>query len=256
LTASACHFCGEVETQQHINVACQHPPLVEIRMLHRHRIEEFYMNYRHQHILPLHRWVIPLLDYMEDHLWSNTAEGGDVWNGRWTPHILSTLLKEDSHLLINQPDFKGALQWLQGLTLLLQNAQRALYGVRHTELLSKQREMVAATVVSQRRQRTQSRTRTLYQAWKLRYTRPTAPRRRHVPAPPPVTKSPPDPLATRLDALTTKWIQHSRCISRASNTKLACPQPIRQRYKHPKRDEHRTTKLKLRKLQQILRISR
>ncbi len=81
---NAAKFCGEVETQQHINVACQHPPLVETRMLHRRRIEEFYMNYRHQHILPQQRWVIPLLDYMEDRLWSNTAEGGDVWNGRWT----------------------------------------------------------------------------------------------------------------------------------------------------------------------------
>jgi hypothetical protein len=63
---------------------------------------------------------------------------------------------------------KEALKWLQRLTLLLQNAQRALYGVRHTELLSERRAATAATVISHRRQCIQSRTRTLYQAWKLK----------------------------------------------------------------------------------------
>ncbi len=122
------------------------------------------MNYRHQHLPPSHRWVIPLLDYMEDHLWTNNEEGGDVWNGRWTPLLLSTLLAGDSSLPITQQDFKGALKWLQRLTTLLQNAQRALYGVRHIELLSERRATTAATVIAHRRQRPPSRTRTPYQA--------------------------------------------------------------------------------------------
>jgi hypothetical protein len=32
-TASSCKFCNEIETQQYINVACQHPPLVETQVV-------------------------------------------------------------------------------------------------------------------------------------------------------------------------------------------------------------------------------
>ena len=163
------------------------------------------------------------------------------------------IIQSSCCLPITQQDFKGALKWLQRLTTLLQNAQRALYGVRHVELLSERRAATAATVIAHRRQRPQTRNRTLYQAWKLQYTRPSAPRRRHVSAPP-SPGAPPVTLHKRLDALTNKWVQHSRCISHTTNAK--CIQPTRQRHKHTRRDEHRTTKLKLRKLQHILRISR
>jgi hypothetical protein len=132
---------------------------------------------------------------------------------------------------------------------------RALYGVRYTEFLSERRAMTAATVIAHRRQRTQTRTRTLYQAWKLTYTRPSAPRRRII-AVPPVAEAPQVPLAQRLHSLTTKWVQHSGSISRAANAILLKPRPDRQRYKPTKRDEHRTTKLKLRKFQHIIRTSR
>ncbi len=151
------------------------------------------------------------------------------------------------------PSHNRTSKWLQRLTTLLQNAQRALYGVRHIELLSERRATTAATVIAHRRQRPPSRTRTLYQAWKLQYTRPSASRRKHVPAPP-MLGTAPVALTKRLNALTTKWVQHSRSISHTINA--ICIQPTRQRYKHPRRDEHRTTKLKLCKLQHILRISR
>jgi hypothetical protein len=151
--ASSCKFCGEIETQQHINVACLHPPLVEIRLIHCQRIEDFYLCYRHQHLPDRHRWVITLLDYIEDHLRSNSEEGGDIWNGRWTPLLLFTLLAEDGLAPVLQPDFKGALKWIQRLTILLQDAQRALYGAHHTELLSERRATTAATVIAHRRQR-------------------------------------------------------------------------------------------------------
>jgi hypothetical protein len=213
------------------------------------------MSYRHQHLPLPHRWVIPLVDYIEDHLWSNTQEGGDVWNGRWTPLLLSTHLAEDGRTPVQPPEFKGAIKWLQRLTLLLQDAQRALYGVRHIELLSERRAATAATVIAHRRQRSQTRTRTLYQAWKLKYTRPFAPRRKHTPVQlEPGT--PPAPLSARLEILTIRWIQHSRRISRVANKIMFKPSPVRHHSKPTKREEHRTTRLKLRRLQHRLQINR
>ncbi len=74
------------------------------------------------------------------------------------------------------------MKWLQRLTLLLENAQRALYGVWHIELLSARREEKAANFIAHRRPLPTNCTRTLYDAWKLRYTRPNAPQRRTSPA--------------------------------------------------------------------------
>lgn len=54
-----CKFCATPKTQQHINVACPHPSLIETRAIHRKRIDEFYMSYRYQHLPPKHRWIIP-----------------------------------------------------------------------------------------------------------------------------------------------------------------------------------------------------
>jgi hypothetical protein len=129
---------------------------------------------------------------------------------------LSTLLAGDSHVPTTQPDFKGALKWLQRLTLLLQNAQRALYGVRHIELLSERRAATAATVIVHRCQRPQSRTRTLYQAWKLQYTRPFAPRRKHVSAQPVLGASPVTYQATgcpdhQMGPTLSPYLPHSQC---------------------------------------------
>jgi hypothetical protein len=37
-----CALCGLPETQQHVNVACTHPPLVELRKTHRRHIDNFF----------------------------------------------------------------------------------------------------------------------------------------------------------------------------------------------------------------------
>lgn len=63
---SICHFCAEPEMQQHINATWTHLQLVEIRRIHRRRIDESLQCYRHQHLHPQARWVITLIDYMED----------------------------------------------------------------------------------------------------------------------------------------------------------------------------------------------
>ncbi len=84
LDRSLCVFCGLSETQCHINTSCTHPPLVEVRKLVRRQVDELLMSPRHQHLPPNQRWVLPLIDYMEDHLWTDSVTGGDLWNGRWT----------------------------------------------------------------------------------------------------------------------------------------------------------------------------
>jgi hypothetical protein len=89
---SRCRFCGLLETQQHINVSCTHPRLVEIRMVHRKHFDLYFQCYRHEHLSPPTRWLIQLLDYIEDNLWSDSEGGGDIWNGRWTPCLLDSIL--------------------------------------------------------------------------------------------------------------------------------------------------------------------
>ncbi len=87
---SRCRFCAAPETQQHINAACTHSSLVEMRRHQRKWIDEFFQFYRHQHLQKSDRWISPILDYMEDHLWTDSEAGGDLWNGWWTPHIFSS----------------------------------------------------------------------------------------------------------------------------------------------------------------------
>jgi hypothetical protein len=116
---SRCHFCSLPETQQHVNAICTHPPLVEMRLTQRRRIDEFFLGYRHQHLPTSARWVIPLLDYMEDHLWSDTEAGGDIWNVRWARDLLSSLLGPAASRKEEPRAFKHALHWLQKLTGLL-----------------------------------------------------------------------------------------------------------------------------------------
>lgn len=105
--------------------------------------------------------------------------------------LLSTLLEGDKDEIIQQPDFKGALKWIQRLTILLQNAQRALYGIGHTELLSAQRVERVANFISHHRRRTSIYTKTLYETWKLSYSRPVAPRWEKTTSTTPVPAAPP-----------------------------------------------------------------
>lgn len=99
------------------------------------------------------RWIIPLIDYMEKNIWTDSEARGDVWNDRWTPHLLFSLLGDAGLIRIEQRTFRKALQWLHKLTGQLQSAQRALYGVRHAELLSMEAKARQATVISLRRKR-------------------------------------------------------------------------------------------------------
>jgi hypothetical protein len=57
---SRCSFWGQ-ETQQHINVACPHPPLTEIRCSHRRLVEDFFQMYT----APSNR---PAMDYSRNGL--------------------------------------------------------------------------------------------------------------------------------------------------------------------------------------------
>lgn len=97
---SLCSFCGQPETQSHINTTCSHPSLVEARQMVKRKVEEFFMSYRHRHLPRNHRWIAPLIDYMEEHLWTNTVRASDIWNGRWTRDDLNSLILDASTVQI------------------------------------------------------------------------------------------------------------------------------------------------------------
>lgn len=121
-----CVLCGLPETQQHVNVACTHSLLVEIRQAHQRHVDNFFQCYRHQHLPRRHRWVVPILEYMKEHLWSNTAVGSNIWNERWTPNTFEGLQLEYKDIVVPHQDHKAALTWMQRLTKILQQAQRTI----------------------------------------------------------------------------------------------------------------------------------
>jgi hypothetical protein len=200
---SRCRFCAAPETQQHINAACPHPPLVEMRRHQRSRIDEFFQCYRHQHLSASDRWIIPLLDYMEDNLWTDTEAGGDIWNGRWTPHLLNTLLGDASHTPIERRECQRALNWLKQLTGLLQTAQRNIYSARHIELMSLEAKIRRATVISLHRKRKNHAARTLFAAWQIPYVKPPSPRRPSTHSSPPSTVDTP---MSKISKITTIFL--------------------------------------------------
>jgi hypothetical protein len=136
LSASTCKFCGVPETQQHINVACTHPALVETRRTFRRAIDEFFLCYRHQNLPTMDRWIAPLIDHMESTIWQDTQASDDLWNGRWTEETLQSLLQDNATYRITQRHVVTTLKWLQQLTNLLQRTQKAIYSTRQMELLS------------------------------------------------------------------------------------------------------------------------
>ena len=247
-----CRFCAVPETQQHINAACTHPPMKEMRHHHKRCIDEFFQCYRHQHLPASDRWIIPLIDYMEDHLWADNEAGGDIWNGRWTPQLLSSLLGDSSQLMIESRDCRRALTWLQKLTGLLQKAQRAIYGVRHAELMSLEAKIRRATVIAMHRKRKIHTARTLFAVWNIPYVKPPSPRRRALPPPSPLAQAPPTLLQPTLPG---QWVQHSKAQTTATPLFKASTRKTHM-HKHRKREEHRSSKLKLRKLRNILILCR
>jgi hypothetical protein len=74
-------------------------------------------------------------------MWTDTEVGGDIWNGRWDPDLLSTLLGAAAHEVIDQRLLKQTLQRIQTLTHLLQKAQWDLYRVRYIELSSNEAKL-------------------------------------------------------------------------------------------------------------------
>jgi hypothetical protein len=110
-------------------------------------------------------------------MWIDLKAGRDIWNGRWTPDILSFLLGEASQNPIERRDFQRALKWLIQLT---QNAQRVVYGVRHVELLSMEAKACRATVISLQRKRKVLSAHNLFAASKIPYAKPPFPRRKMI----------------------------------------------------------------------------
>jgi len=185
---------------------------------------------------------------MEDHLWSDTERGGDIWNGRWASGLL---LLVPTGYKVSSADYKAGVKWLQKLTLILQKAQRAIYTARHTELLSKEakerRERLEALKTRWKRRRSQ----TLYEAWRLPYFKPSCPRRRFL-----VT---PTALEIGTPTVQQKWLQYTKSIKSAA-TQLCTPAPTVHKPKppcqHSTREQHRTAKLKLQKLRNIILLCR
>ncbi len=140
---SLCTSCGQPETQSHVNVSCSHPPLVEAR-----RVDEFFMTYRHTAIPPAQRWIAPLMNHMENHMWDDTEEGGDIWNGRWTRSKLDNLIPDASSYLLSQKMFTPAIR---RLTEILQWVQSTLYHIRHIEHMSKEAKERCLSVIALRR---------------------------------------------------------------------------------------------------------
>lgn len=72
---------------------------------------------------------------------------------------------------------------------------------------------------------------------------------------PPIEWNPPAspiPLTQCLVTLTVKWVQYSKVVSHSASTALTRAQVQRKHSEAGKRDEHRSFKLKLRKLKNIL----
>jgi hypothetical protein len=76
---------------------------------------------------PQHAWTADEWGIRhEDHMWTDSETGGDIWNRRWTQDLLSSLLGEAAQHSVDQRFIKRALQRLKKLAQLLQTAQRAI----------------------------------------------------------------------------------------------------------------------------------
>lgn len=93
------------------------------------------MCYKHHNIPTEQRWVAPIIDHMETHLWDDNEQGGDIWNGRCYASTLDKLTAEASTFLIPLQTYLLAFSWIQKLPGIFQWAQHAIYKVRHIELL-------------------------------------------------------------------------------------------------------------------------
>ena len=226
--------------------------MVEMRQQHKRYVDEFFQCYRHQHLTASDRWLIPLLEHMEDTIWTDTAAGGDIWNGRWTPQLLTSLLGDASQLLMERRDCQRALSWLQRLTGLLQKAQRAIYGVRHAELTSLEAKIRRATVISMHQKRKIHTARTLFAVGTSHMSNLHLRDDGHSPLPSLLLLqlqracfSPHCPTMVGGSNIPRQELQLPRWSARKTHMR-----------KHRQREEHRSSKLKLRKLRNILMLCR
>ncbi len=118
-----CPLCGTPATQAHINTVCSYPALLDQRILLKRDIDLHFLCLRHTVLPPAQRWICLLMHYAETHLWEDSERAGDIWNGRWSQHLLRELLSEHSDTQIPPAEYSNALQWLSNLTLTLQKTQ-------------------------------------------------------------------------------------------------------------------------------------
>ena len=172
--ASKCLLCGKIETQAHINTTCSHPALLDLRHFHRRQIDLYLLALRCTPLPPTHQWIRPILAFVEMHLWDDTELAGDIWNGRWPEHLLSTILGDSCSTIIHPKDFSRSLRWVIKLTTLLQKSQREQFATRH-HLLQTLSSPTPTQFISPRWKRAKGiRSLTLLEAWKLPYSRPAA----------------------------------------------------------------------------------
>jgi hypothetical protein len=253
-SAAKCPLCGTSATQAHINAACSHPALQDQRILLKRDIDLHFLCLRHTVLPPAQKWILLLMHYAETHLWEESESAGDIWNGRWSQHLLSELLIEHSDTQIPPADYSSAMQWLSNLTLILQKTQTALYSTRR-HILRRMDLLPANTNVTLRRPRPKHngpRTQTLFSAWNIPYARGL-----HPPKRPPRYQGRCD-LAPRRAPLRQTVLgyrtTHSQQPSRrpptqtSSHRKRAPTRFQRGKIKITQREEHRTTQLKLRRI--------
>jgi hypothetical protein len=166
-SAAKCPLCGTLATQAHINAACSHPALQDQRILLKREIDLHFLCLRHTVLPPAQKRIMLLMQYAETHLLEELERAGDIWNGRWSQHLLNELLMiEHSDTEIPPADYSSAMLWLSNLTLTLQKIQTALYSTRR-HILRQMDLLPANTNVTLRRPRPihkGPRTQTLFSA--------------------------------------------------------------------------------------------
>ncbi len=107
--------------------------------------------------------------------------------------ITSTPASGQSKYVVLPRDYIVTISWLQRITAILQQTQRALYRIRRLKILSKEWKERNAQVISLRQKRHTQRTQTLFAALRLPYIKPSYPRRIPLSRPPPTPLTPVPP---------------------------------------------------------------
>ncbi len=138
----------------------------------RRQTEELLMSLRHQYLSPNQSWVLTLIAHMEDHIWTDSVTGGDLWNGRWTRDSIQKLLPDSSMACI----VTSSNRW-PGCANSLESFRRAnkgcmAYGAQNFSPRRPKRNMRHPSLQKKRNIR---RSQTLFDVWKIHYCRPLSP---------------------------------------------------------------------------------